>query len=249
MSLLGDLRILFHMLTAKAGSGADHKERLEAFYRGQRGAYDNFRKRLLHGRERLMRSLPLPDKGGVLLDMGGGTGSNIEALGTRIRDLDQVEIVDLCDSLLEIARERIEAKQWPNVRAVCADATQYTPPNAPDAITFSYSLTMIPDWFAVIDKAWATLKPGGIIGVVDFYVSRKWPDKGMKKHSAWTRGFWPAWFSYDNVFLSPDHLPYLLKKFHPITVEEWRGSVPYIPGLKAPYYLFIGRKLDQPASG
>ena len=46
MSLIGDLRILFHMLTAQAGTGADHKERLEAFYRGQRNAYDDFRKRV-----------------------------------------------------------------------------------------------------------------------------------------------------------------------------------------------------------
>ena len=243
MSLIGDLRILFHMLTAQAGTGTDHKERLEAFYRGQRNAYDDFRKRLLHGRERLMQMLPLPEKGGTLMDMGGGTGSNIEALGKRIQNIDHVEIVDLCESLLEIAKERIESNQWTNVRAVCADATKYTPISTPDAITFSYSLTMIPDWFTVIDKAYESLKPGGIIGVVDFYVSRKWPDQGMKKHSAWTRGFWPAWFSYDNVFLSPEHLPYLMKKFHPIMIEEWRGTVPYIPGMKAPYYLFIGRKL------
>lgn len=243
MSLIGDLRILFHMLTAQTGSGSDHKDRLEAFYRGQRKAYDDFRKRLLHGRERLMQSLPLPEKGGVLLDMGGGTGSNIEALGERIHSLDQIEIVDLCESLLEIAKERIESNQWSNVSATCADATKYSPTKSPDAVTFSYSLTMIPDWFTVIDKAYEALKPGGIIGVVDFYVSRKWPDNGMKRHSAWTRGFWPAWFSYDNVFLSPEHLPYLMRKFHPILIEEWRGPVPYMPAMKAPYYLFVGRKL------
>ena len=243
MSLTGDLRILFHMLTATAGSGADHKERLEAFYRGQRHAYDDFRKRLLHGRERLMQSLPLPEMGGFLLDMGGGTGSNIEALGKRIQNLNNVEIVDLCESLLEIAKERINNNNWENVKTVCTDATKYTPEIAPDAITFSYSLTMIPDWFSVIDKAYEILKPGGIIGAVDFYVSRKWPENGMKKHSAWTRGFWPAWFSYDNVFLSPEHIPYLKKKFHTIKLEEWYGSVPYIPGTKVPYYIFVGQKI------
>jgi S-adenosylmethionine-diacylgycerolhomoserine-N-methlytransferase len=125
---------------------------------------------------------------------------------------------------------------------VNADATNYQPAKSPDIVTFSYSLTMIPDWFAVIDKAFEMLKPGGLIGVVDFYVSRKWPEKGMKKHSAWTRGFWPAWFSYDNVFVSPEHLPYLMKKFNPVIIEEWRGNVPYMLGMKAPYYLFVGRK-------
>lgn len=242
MSLIGDLKILFHMLTAKAASGSDHKDRLEAFYKGQRNAYDDFRKRLLHGRERMMRLLPLPGRGGMLIDVGGGTGSNIEALGERIVDLDHIEIVDLCESLLEVAKERIKARDWKNVLAVNADATKYQPSKPPDIVTFSYSLTMIPDWFAVIDKAYEMLKPGGLIGVVDFYVSRKWPEKGMKKHSAWTRGFWPSWFSYDNVFVSPEHLPYLMKKFHPIIIEEWRGNVPYMLGMKAPYYIFVGRK-------
>jgi len=242
MSLIGDLKILFHMLTAKAGSGSDHKDRLEAFYKGQRNAYDNFRKRLLHGRERMMKLLPLPVQGGTLIDVGGGTGSNIEALGDRITELDHIEIVDLCESLLEVAKERIEARNWKNVLAVNADATNYQPAKSPDIVTFSYSLTMIPDWFAVIDKAFEMLKPGGLIGVVDFYVSRKWPEKGMKKHSAWTRGFWPAWFSYDNVFVSPEHLPYLMNKFNPVIIEEWRGNVPYMLGMKAPYYVFVGRK-------
>ena len=243
MSLIADARILFHMLTAKASVGADHQERLEAFYRGQRDAYDDFRRRLLHGRERMMQALPLPEHEGSLMDMGGGTGSNLEALGSRINSLNRVEIVDLCQSLLEVARERVKSNSWSNVTAICADAIKYQPEVAPDAITFSYSLTMIPDWYAAIDHAYKILKPGGVIGIVDFYVARKWPDKGRKKHSGFTRGFWPAWFSYDNVFLSPDHLPYLSRKFHPITVEEWRGSVPYMPGLRVPYDIFIGRKL------
>ena len=243
MSLIADARILFHMLTAKASVGADHQERLEAFYRGQRDAYDDFRRRLLHGRERMMQALPLPEHEGSLMDMGGGTGSNLEALGSRINSLNRVEIVDLCQSLLEVARERVKSNSWSNVTAICADAIKYQPEVAPDAITFSYSLTMIPDWDAAIDHAYKILKPGGVIGIVDFYVARKWPDKGRKKHSGFTRGFWPAWFSYDNVFLSPDHLPYLSRKFHPITVEEWRGTVPYMPGLRVPYYIFIGRKL------
>lgn len=180
MSLIADARILFHMLTAKASVGADHQERLEAFYRGQRDAYDDFRRRLLHGRERMMQALPLPEHEGSLMDMGGGTGSNLEALGSRINSLNRVEIVDLCQSLLEVARERVKSNSWSNVTAICADAIKYQPEIAPDAITFSYSLTMIPDWYAAIDHAYKILKPGGVIGIVDFYVARKWPDKGRK---------------------------------------------------------------------
>jgi len=242
MGFRSDMGVLWHLLSAKAKKGADHQERLEAFYSGQREAYDSFRKRLLHGRERMMELLPLPEKGGHLLDMGGGTGSNLEALGTRIQTLEKAFILDLCPSLLQVAGERVEQRGWTNVETIHGDATRYQPSDPLDVITFSYSLTMIPDWFEAILHSWKILKPGGVIGVVDFYVPRKWPDQGRKKGSGFTRSFWPTWFSYDNVFLSPDHLPFLEKRFEPLVTEECRGKVPYMFWMKAPYYIFIGRK-------
>jgi S-adenosylmethionine-diacylgycerolhomoserine-N-methlytransferase len=241
MGVASDLRILYHMLFAKTG-GASHGDRLEAFYRQQAGAYDDFRRRLLHGREEMMQALEIPE-GARGLDMGGGTGSNFECLGERLARFADVRLVDLSPSLLKIADERIARQGWPNVRTVLADATAYQPEGGPvDVVTFSYSLTMIPDWFAAIDHAHRILKPGGLIGVADFYAARKWPASGRRRHSAFVRGFWPAWFSYDNVFLSPDHLPYLQSRFETVKLEERMGRVPYLLGLKAPYYIFIGRK-------
>jgi S-adenosylmethionine-diacylgycerolhomoserine-N-methlytransferase len=64
----------------------------------------------------------------------------------------------------------------------------------------------------------------------------------MKKHRRFTRFFWPRWFSYDNVFLSPDHLPYLQSRFQTVKLEERFGKIPYLLWLKAPYYIFVGRK-------
>lgn len=243
MGFRSDMRVLWHLVTSKAASGANHQERLEAFYSGQREAYDSFRRRLLHGRERLMELLPLPSSGGTLIDMGGGTGSNLEALGARIESLEKASILDLCPSLLQVARERIAQKGWSNVEVIHGDATRHQPPQRVDVVTFSYSLTMIPDWFEAVTHAWSILKPGGVIGVVDFYVPRKWPDAGRKKGSGFTRSFWPTWFGYDNVFLSSDHLPFLSRRFDPVVVEEQQGKVPYMLGLKAPYYIFVGKKL------
>jgi S-adenosylmethionine-diacylgycerolhomoserine-N-methlytransferase len=240
MGLASDLRILYRLAFQRV-KGRDHQERLEAFYRHQAAGYDDFRKRLLHGREEMMRALPLAT-GGRLLDMGGGTGSNLEALGERLGTLRSATIVDLCPSLLEAARHRIESNGWANVTTALADATTYDPGERVDALTFSYSLTMIPDWFRALERAYELLKPGGAIGVVDFYVSRKWPAEGMRKHAALTRWFWPAWFSCDNVFLSPDHLPWLRGRFETAKVEERAGRVPYLLGLKAPYYIFLGRQ-------
>jgi S-adenosylmethionine-diacylgycerolhomoserine-N-methlytransferase len=241
MGLVSDLRVLYHMALTPA-RGATHGERLEAFYRAQRGDYDDFRRRLLHGREELMGALDVPD-GGRLLDFGGGTGSNVEALGECRARLAEVRVVDLCPSLLEVAGERIKGNGWANVRTELADVTTYTSDAGPaDAVTFSYSLTMIPDWFAAVDRAHALLRPGGLVGVVDFYVSRKWPAPGRRRHSAFQRFFWPTWFGWDNVFLSPEHLPYLQSRFETVRLEERLGKVPYLLGLKAPYYLFVGRK-------
>jgi S-adenosylmethionine-diacylgycerolhomoserine-N-methlytransferase len=241
MSLVSDLRVIYHLAFAR-GKGDSHGERLEAFYRKQAGAYDDFRRRLLHGREEMMRSLEVVP-GARAVDMGGGTGSNFECLGERLRLFHSVAIVDLSPSLLAVARQRIERNGWDNVTTVLADATTYEPEGGPvDVVTFSYSLTMIPDWFRAIDHAHAILKPGGLVGVADFYVARKWP-AGRAKHSRFCRFFWPIWFSTDNVFLSPDHLPYLQARFQPVKLEERLGKIPYMVGLKAPYYIYIGRKV------
>jgi S-adenosylmethionine-diacylgycerolhomoserine-N-methlytransferase len=182
--------------------------------------------------------------GGRLLDLGGGTGSNVEHLGEKRAQLGSVTIVDLCPSLLETARLRIAHHGWTNVQTALADVTTFEPDEGPvDAVTLSYSLTMIPDWFRALERAHALLKPGGVIGVVDFYVSRKWPGEQLRKHSAFQRWFWPTWFGFDNVFPSPDHLPWLVSHFQTLRLEERLGRVPYMLGLKAPYYIFLGRKM------
>jgi S-adenosylmethionine-diacylgycerolhomoserine-N-methlytransferase len=241
MSLISDLRILFH-LTLKPVRGKDHAARMESFYAGQADAYDNFRRRLLRGRQELWNAIHVPPRA-VWVDMGGGTGSNLEYFGPRLEQLSRLYVVDLSHSLLEIAKQRIQQQGWSNVETVEADATIFQPAIGPvDVVTFSYSLTMIPDWFSAIDNALAMLKPGGQIGVVDFYVSRKYPSDGLKRHGWFTRSFWPTWFAGDNVFPSSDHVPYLHRHFDPIHFEEHRARVPYLPLFRTPYYTFVGRK-------
>ncbi len=241
MSFASDLKVLYH-LALKPVRGKDHAARLESFYGGQADAYDDFRKRLLKGREELYQAVEAP-AGGVWVDMGGGTAANLEFMAERIDALGKVYVVDLSPSLLKVAQRRIEERGWSNVEAVEADATTFRPAEGTaDVVTFSYSLTMIPDWFAAIDNALAMLKPGGRIAVVDFFVSRKYPGETLPRHGWSTRSFWPTWFANDNVFLSPDHVPYLHKLFEVETFEPSRAKVPYIPLMRVPYYRYIGRK-------
>ncbi len=243
MGLLSDLKVLYH-LTMKPIRGGSHAERLESFYSGQADAYDNFRKRLLKGRQEMWDAVPM-ESDSIWVDMGGGTGGNLGYFGDRMDEVKKAYVVDLSPSLLQVADARIQENGWTNCETVEADATTFCPPEGyADVVTFSYSLTMIPDWFAAIDNAVSMLRDGGLIGVVDFYVSRKHPMDGLKRHSWFTRNFWPTWFSNDNVFPSSDHVPYLHRRFEPVHFEENRAKVPYIPFIRTPYYAFIGRKRE-----
>jgi S-adenosylmethionine-diacylgycerolhomoserine-N-methlytransferase len=243
MSLWSDLKVLYHLTLAPV-RGKSHQDRLESFYGGQAQAYDSFRKRLLQGRQELYSSITIP-KGGCWVDVGGGTGSNLEYLGEGIKELDSAYVVDLTPSLLKVADERIAARGWTNVKTLHADATTLTLPGGQlaDVATFSYSLTMIPDWFAAVDAAWRLLKPGGTLGVVDFYVGRKWPEANRVKHAWSTRHFWRTWFDADNVFPSPDHIPYLHHRFQVVSLNEARAKLPYMPFVRMPYYRFVGTKV------
>src|SRR5690349_8919207 len=141
MGLASDLRILYH-LALKPVRGKDHAARMESFYAGQAAGYDDFRKRLLKGRQELWNLIQPPAEG-TWLDMGGGTGANLDYFGYSIGRLSRIYVLDLSHSLLEIAKQRIVEKGWTNVETVEADATTFKPPcGQVDVVTFSYSLTM-----------------------------------------------------------------------------------------------------------
>jgi S-adenosylmethionine-diacylgycerolhomoserine-N-methlytransferase len=237
--MLQDLKTLYHIVTGPVG-GATHADRLESFYGPQAEGYDRFRKRLLHGREMLFNALPVAP-GQVWVDMGAGTGSSLDFMGARAASLGAIHLVDLSPSLLKVAERRVSEHKLANVSLHVADVTTFEPPGGPvDLVTFSYSLTMVPDWFGALERARAILKPGGHIGVVDFFVSRKYVAEGRACHGAFTRHFWPWWFSNDNVFLNADHVPYLERHFETKYREEHLGRLPFVPMARVPYYGFIG---------
>jgi S-adenosylmethionine-diacylgycerolhomoserine-N-methlytransferase len=216
--------------------GGPHAARLERFYGPQARDYDAFRARLLHGREEMLGLLD-PPPGARVVELGGGTGGAVALLADRMPALAGVDLVDLCPALLAVARARHAERG--NVRCIEADATTYRPGAPADRVYFSYALTMIPDWRGAIDNAVAMLAPGGLLGVVDFHAPPAQP--------ALARAFWTRWFAHSGVRLSPDHLPYLRARVEPVACLERRGPVPYLPGLAARYYVFVGRKRRAPS--
>lgn len=239
--MIQDLKTIYHL--AKPIHGDTHAQRLEHFYAKQSEFYDNFREKLLAGRRNFFRQTNELQPKGVWIDFGAGTGSNLDFVSPeKLAEYQKIYLVDLSESLLEIAAKKIKDLKLTNVEIVHCGAEEFHPTTPVDLITFSYSLTMMPHWYDILDHAASLLSDTGYIGVVDFYVSEKFPLTGLKHHSRFTRHFWPFWFSHDNVFLNSDHLPYLLSRFSKIKLFEGQNSLPYLPVGQVPYYAFLGKK-------
>ena len=151
-------------------------------------------------------------------------------------------MLDLSPSLAEVAQKRINERGWSDFCSVvvgdaCAKDLQGMPgPGTVDVVTFSYALTMIPDWREAIRNAFYMLKPGGHIAVCDFTVTK---DQWIGMSQLWT------WiFSNDHVHLRKEHIPTLQYAFETVVCETGFGSFPYVPPLlQCPYYYYVGKKV------
>jgi len=73
----------------------------------------------------------------------------------QVTYFDAIYLIDLCEPLLEIARQRFAARGWKNVHVLCQDASRFVlpewesgaldPRDSLTAITLSYSLSMVGD--------------------------------------------------------------------------------------------------------
>ena len=80
MELLSDLKMLYH-LAAKPVRGASHAARLETFYAGQAPATTGFASGCCRAGGSCGTRSP-SRAGGIWVDMGGGTGQNLEYFGS-----------------------------------------------------------------------------------------------------------------------------------------------------------------------
>jgi S-adenosylmethionine-diacylgycerolhomoserine-N-methlytransferase len=232
-----DVRVLRQFLRGKR-SGGDHAANLDAFYGPQADVYDRFRERLLPGRAAFMQALDLA-AGQRVVDFGAGTGRHWLFVEPAIAKLASVDLVDLCTPLLDVARERFAP--YPNVRTVCADAQVWQSEQLYDAAIFSYSLSMIPAWRAALANAVRQVRPGGLIGIIDFYTLPETVSAPLTPLAKGSRFFWPRWFGYDGVMLRPDVLPTLLDMATTLTLHQGRARLPYLPLARAPWFFWIGR--------
>ncbi|KAI8920400.1 hypothetical protein DFJ77DRAFT_427126 [Powellomyces hirtus] len=238
----------------------DHQQRLEQFYESQAAIYDVTRKRLLRGRSTLLtlcgaqlrQHYPCQLKRLAWIDVGGGTGENIEKMNSiyPIENFDVVYLVDITPSLCQVARQRFQRLGWENVRVICADASKFEVPAKDEPedldialITMSYSLSMIESFYPVVDRLHELLCPTGIFGIADFYISHKRSLDPTRQMNWIMRWFWQIWFDVDNVYLHPCRREYIEHKFK--TVKTLSARNHFIgPIVQIPYYVWIGAKED-----
>lgn len=143
---------------------------MNRIYRRQRYIYDLTRKYYLLGRDQLIASLR-PAQGDAILEIGCGTGRNLVAVARRYPAA-PLHGFDISTAMLETARQALDRNRLERVTLVQADATRFSPEQFGrqgfERAYISYTLSMIPDWHAVLERAVASLKPGGRLLIVDF---------------------------------------------------------------------------------
>ncbi|KAI0370605.1 hypothetical protein BV20DRAFT_1074362 [Pilatotrama ljubarskyi] len=255
---------------------------LEGFYRTQAEIYDATRATLLCGREDMLQlaAAQLKHRMGtkaakpIWVDVGGGTGYNIEKMNDFVSVKDffsDVYLVDLSPSLCEVARKRFAKLGWTNVHVVCEDARTFVLDESADTmeaakpevssrygvkadfVSMSYSLSMVPDFYSVIDSITDLLAPHGLISCVDFYVQsassyslRNFTGGHYSRHVNWfSRLFWRSWFRLDRVHLDEgrrDYLEYRLGTILNVNERNYKlGGIPY--------YIWLGCQRTATSAG
>lgn len=145
---------------------------MDRIYRRQRHVYDATRKFYLLGRDRLIHRLN-PPAGGRVLEIGCGTARNLIVAARAYPDV-QFFGIDISSEMLGTARRLVDCEGLASdIRLARADATTFDPAvlfGVPgfSRIFVSYSLSMMPGWQAVLDRALGWVAPGGELHVVDF---------------------------------------------------------------------------------
>ena len=168
--------------------------RMDRMYAWQTGIYDITRRPYLLGRDRLIESLAPPNESRVL-EIGCGTGRNLIHAARRWPKA-RFFGFDVSPVMLAKAREAISGADLESaIRITQADAVNFPTMLFGEEpfhrIYFSYTLSMIPDWIAALERAADTLPPGGSLLIADFGDQRDLP--------AWSRFLLRRWLALFDV--------------------------------------------------
>jgi demethylmenaquinone methyltransferase/2-methoxy-6-polyprenyl-1,4-benzoquinol methylase len=145
----------------------NNQQEMLRFYQRHARIYDLTRWLFLRKRNDAAAACAL-NTGDTVMEIGCGTGYNFFRLQQAVGNSGQLIGVDLSSAMLARAEQRISRQGWQNVALIRANGETVQVDDRMDAVLFSYSLSMIPDWQAAVTGAVRQLKPGGRLVVLDF---------------------------------------------------------------------------------
>lgn len=197
---------------------------MNQYYTYQSKIYDATRWSFLFGRKRILTLLKkkMPNAENIL-EIGCGTGVNLKEL-SHLYPKAQLFGIEGANEMYEIAQKKFQNNK--NIRLIHRpyQINHNLALPQPDAIVFSYVLTMInPHYEAIILQAYQDLPKNGRIVVVDF-------------HSSDSQSFC-KWMEKNHVVMQMQLVPILVDNFE---VEHLEIQTAY-KGLWK-YFMFIGKK-------
>lgn len=122
--------------------------------------------------------------GDTVVELGCGTGLNFVYLQQAVGSMGKIIGVDLTDSMLDVARDRIAKERWKNIELVHSDLSEWKFPASVSAVFSTLALTLVPEYDRIIERASCALQPEGRLAVLDLKVPVGWP-KWLVRFAAW----------------------------------------------------------------
>lgn len=169
-----------------AGEVRSLYDRMAPFYDVASKPYGWFGARRLA--ERAIDELRL-EPGDTVVELGTGTGRNLEALSAAVGPDGNVIGVDLSPGMLEVAQGKVDDAGLVNVELVEADMTTYELPADTRAVLSTYAMEMLPDYEEVIGSLAGQLLSGGRIVLNGLRHPDRWPEWVTRTGSALSRPF------------------------------------------------------------
>lgn len=161
-------------------------DRMAPFYDVASKPYGWFGTRRLA--ERAIEELRL-EPGDIVVELGTGTGRNLEALSAAVGSGGRVVGVDLSPGMLKVAQAKVDEMGLGNVDLVEADMTDYQLPQGTAAVLSTYAMEMLPTCEKLISSLAGQVRPGGRIVLNGLRHPDRWPDWVTRMGSALSRPF------------------------------------------------------------
>jgi len=145
------------------------------------------------------------EPGQRVLDLACGTGENFRYLMPQIGQAGVLVGADYYRGMLTQAHRKVARAGWKNISLLHAYAQTITldaiaaatdqPAQPFDRVLITLGMTVIPDWKAAFERAWALLKPGGRMAIRRWWGPLEGRGEGFHRNFFEKRGGYPKFKS------------------------------------------------------